>query len=93
MEQISTVLGYYALVWSPDSKKLVFSSDAQGFYDIATYDITRGTVSWLTEGIAEDLDPVYSPNGKLMIFVRPVARRASWIATSFASLPPTVKKS
>ena len=56
--------------WSPDSKKLVFSSDAQGFYDIATYDIARGTVSWLTEGVAEDLYPAYSPNGKNMVFVR-----------------------
>ena len=56
--------------WSPDSQKLIFSSDAQGFYDIAIHDLARGTISWLTEGIAEDLDPVYSPNGKLMIFVR-----------------------
>jgi dipeptidyl aminopeptidase/acylaminoacyl peptidase len=56
--------------WSPDSMKLVFSSDAQGFYDIATYDIARETVSWLTEGVAEDLFPAYSPNGKNMVFVR-----------------------
>jgi dipeptidyl aminopeptidase/acylaminoacyl peptidase len=56
--------------WSPDSKKLVFSSDAQGFYDIATYDIARGTLNWLTEGIAEDLYPDYSPNGRNLVFVR-----------------------
>jgi dipeptidyl aminopeptidase/acylaminoacyl peptidase len=56
--------------WSPDSQKLIFSSDAQGFFDIAIHDLARGTISWLTEGIAEDLDPVYSPNGKLIIFVR-----------------------
>jgi dipeptidyl aminopeptidase/acylaminoacyl peptidase len=56
--------------WSPDSRKLDFSSDAQGFYDIASYDIERGTVSWLTEGVAEDLHPAYSPHGKNLVFVR-----------------------
>ena len=56
--------------WSVDSQKLVFSSDARGFYDIATYDIERGTVTWLTEGIAEDIHPSYSPTGKELVFVR-----------------------
>ena len=56
--------------WSPDSKKLAFSSDAQGFYEIGAYDVERGTVGWLTEGIAEDLHPAYSPDGNHMIFVR-----------------------
>ncbi len=56
--------------WSSDSKKLAFSSDARGFYDIATYDVERGTITWLTEGIAEDIYPAYSPTGKHLIFVR-----------------------
>ena len=56
--------------WSPDSRKLVFSSDARGSYDIATYDIARGTISWLTEGVAEDISPAYSSNGNQIIFVR-----------------------
>ena len=56
--------------WAPDSRKVLFSSDAQGFYDIATYDLVRGTISWLTEGVAEDHSPAYSPNGKLMTFIR-----------------------
>jgi dipeptidyl aminopeptidase/acylaminoacyl peptidase len=56
--------------WSSDSQKLAFSSDARGFYDIATYDVERSTIIWLTEGIAEDIYPSYSPTGKHLVFVR-----------------------
>jgi dipeptidyl aminopeptidase/acylaminoacyl peptidase len=56
--------------WSPDGRKLILSTDTKGFYDIATYDVEHGTISWLTEGVAEDTHPAYSPDGKQLVFVR-----------------------
>lgn len=55
--------------WSPDSRQVAFSSDLQGKFEIGVYEITSGSISWLTDGAGEKEHPDWSEDGFLTYVV------------------------
>ena len=55
-----------AYLWSPDSKHLLFDSQGQLWY----YDLGTGTAVQLTSSADGTDDPKFSPDGKLLAYVR-----------------------
>jgi tricorn protease len=58
------------LNWSPDSRRLVYVSNRDGVPHLFLYDFTTNTETPLTRGPATDTTPRFSPDGKLIAFVR-----------------------
>ncbi len=54
--------------WSPDNKKMVFTGNRNGIYDIYTIDIDSGTENQLTNQSTLDDGPEYSPDGEYIFF-------------------------
>lgn len=66
----NTVAPESSVAWSPDSKKLVYSSERSGASEIFQYDFPTGTETQLTRGANDDISPAFSPDGKMIAFVR-----------------------
>ena len=58
------------ITWSPDSRKLVYSSDREGIGHLFMYDFGTGAEARLTNGSDADHSPRFSSDGKLLGFVR-----------------------
>ncbi|MFL6375808.1 MAG: peptidase S41, partial [Pyrinomonadaceae bacterium] len=58
------------LAWTSDSKKLVYGSERNGGLDLYEYDFATETETPITSGHQMDSSPVFSPDGKLLAFVR-----------------------
>lgn len=58
------------VVWSPDSRRLVYVSDRDGATHLFLYDFGTGAETQLTRGNASDDTPRYSPDGKMIAFER-----------------------
>jgi Tol biopolymer transport system component/C-terminal processing protease CtpA/Prc len=58
------------LVWTADSKHLVYVSDRDGPYHLYQYDFTANAETKLTDGAGGDTAPQWSNDGKLLSFVR-----------------------
>ena len=55
--------------FSPDGEKIVFSGASMaGYFNIYTYDLQSGLLHKLTHGYYDDRDPVWSSDGKWIIF-------------------------
>ena len=57
-----------SVCWSPDSRKIVFASDAKGGSDIGVFDLESRSIRWLTDGAHECYTPVWSPDGKTIAY-------------------------
>ncbi|MGB2751102.1 MAG: LpqB family beta-propeller domain-containing protein [Pyrinomonadaceae bacterium] len=66
----NTVAPESSVAWSPDSKKLVYTSERSGTSEIFQYDFVTETETQLTRGANDDISPTFSPDGKLIAFVR-----------------------
>jgi C-terminal processing protease CtpA/Prc/Tol biopolymer transport system component len=66
----NTVAGESQLNWSPDSRRILYVSDRDGTPHLFSYDFITSTESQLTSGASSDTTPRFSPDGKLIGFVR-----------------------
>ncbi len=55
--------------WSPDSRRLVFTSDVHGYNNIGIYELASSRITWLTEGEGEKQFPTWSPDGTRLAYV------------------------
>jgi len=54
--------------FSPDGKRIVFSSDRSGSLDLWSLDVATGALRRLTFDAADDWDPQWSPDGKHLLW-------------------------
>src|SRR6185295_4241748 len=60
----------YQLNWSPDSRRLVYVSERDGVSHLFLYDFTSNSETQLTRDAADDSTPRFSPDSKLLAFIR-----------------------
>ncbi len=60
----------FGVTWSPDSHRLVYASDREGVAHLFQYDFATTAETRLTSGAVADHSPRFSPDGKLVAFVR-----------------------
>ena len=57
------------IAWSPDGMKLAYTANAQGkSFAVHVIDVTTGAKHALTDGVRDDLQPRWSPDGTLLVF-------------------------
>ena len=65
-----TVAEEFGAAWSPDSRRLVYSSERDGTDHLFLYDFGTSSETQLTSGTQRDHSPRFSPDGKLIAFER-----------------------
>lgn len=87
------------VAWAPDSRRLVYASDRDGTPHLFLYDFNSNTETQLTRDTADDSTPRFSPDGKLLAFVRGAKelrvmdmadRKERVVVTAFFERPPIV---
>jgi Tol biopolymer transport system component len=54
--------------WSPDGKKIVFQNVERTKFDVRIADLSSREISWLTNDMVQDLNPVWSRSGKYIYY-------------------------
>jgi TolB protein len=54
--------------WSPDGSRIVFQNLERTKFDLRVLDLAGGRLSWLTNDLFQDLNPVWSPSGRFVFF-------------------------
>jgi dipeptidyl aminopeptidase/acylaminoacyl peptidase len=57
-------------VWSPDSRRIAFTSNRGDHSFIGIYDTADRTVTYLAPGVDRDSSPTWSPDGSRIAFIR-----------------------
>jgi tricorn protease len=60
----------YQVAWAPDSRRLVYVSDRDSVPHLFLYDFSTNSETQLTRDAADDSTPRFSPDGKLLAFIR-----------------------
>lgn len=60
--------------WSPDGKKMAFVSKRDGYSFIGIYTNKSTPLKWIDPSFASDVNPVWSPTGDSLVFIRQEAR-------------------
>jgi Tol biopolymer transport system component/DNA-binding winged helix-turn-helix (wHTH) protein len=55
-------------VWSPDGRRIAFSSNRDGKHEIYVMDADGSNVKRLTNNLADDVNPIWSPDGHKLLF-------------------------
>lgn len=91
----------YQINWSPDSRKLVYASDRDGVPHLFLYDFTNNTETQLTRAATDDSSPRFSPDGKLIAFIRdakdlcvvdPTSKQERTVASGYLERPPIMSE-
>ena len=56
--------------WAPDSRRLVYVSDRDGTQGLYLFDFATSQETRLTEAAAGDVTPIFSPDGRSVVFQR-----------------------
>ena len=59
-----------SVCWAPDGKSLVLSGNRYGGYDIYRVDLPSGDATRLTQDPLYEVNPVFTPDGKQIIYIR-----------------------
>jgi Tol biopolymer transport system component len=54
--------------YSPDGKRILFSSNRSGNLDLWTMDLSTGALRQVTDDSAQDWDPAFTPDGKQILW-------------------------
>lgn len=65
-------------VFSPDGKRIAFSSDRSGKWSLYTIDVSGGGVTQVTNSRTQDLHPSFSPDGGQIVYSSMGARSGQW---------------
>ena len=60
----------FQIVWAPDSRRLAYTSDREGAFNIYLYDFGTNAETPLTRSEGSNFSPAFSPDGKTLTFVR-----------------------
>jgi Tol biopolymer transport system component len=82
-----SLTGDYDPAWSPDGKKIVFTSLRNGRSQIFVYDLTNSLLTILSNSIFPDKQPVWQPSGLQIAFVREAPNGQVWIMDSDGKHP------
>jgi dipeptidyl aminopeptidase/acylaminoacyl peptidase len=62
--------------FAPDGRRIAFVSGRGTHAFIGTYDFETGALKWIAPGVDTDMEPVWSPDGTRLAFIRRPAARA-----------------
>lgn len=78
--------------WSPDASKIAFVSSRGDHSFIGVCEVTTKTIKYYDAGVDEDIDPVWSPDGKSLAFIRvPFSKDALIFGPERESLPWSIR--
>ncbi len=89
----------YQLAWAPDSRRLAYVSDRDGVPHLFLYDFNSNLETQLSRDGADDSTPRFSPDGKLLAFVRGAKelrvldmadKKERVVVTGFFERPPLI---
>lgn len=61
--------------WSPDGKRVAFVSSRGDHSFIGVYDTGAHRITWMTPGVDQDSEPVWSRDGRMLAFLRRPGRQ------------------
>lgn len=64
--------------WSPDSKTLAFSCQNGEWFNIGLFDVETQAVTWVTDSVGDDTQPVWARSGEIIGWVHSEGARASF---------------
>lgn len=78
-------------VFSPDGRKLAFTSDRWDHSFIGVYDLASRKITYLAPSVDRDTSPTWSPDGKKIAFIRRPGQTFAW-STAPANQPGAVRR-
>ncbi len=54
--------------WSPDGTRIVFQNQERTKLDLRVVTLAGGALSWLTDDLFQDINPVWAPSGRAVFF-------------------------
>lgn len=69
--------------WSPDGQKIAFVSEREDHNFIGVYDLQRHKITWMSPSVDRDSNPLWSADGKHVIFFRRPGAEFSDFPTRF----------
>jgi dipeptidyl aminopeptidase/acylaminoacyl peptidase len=55
--------------WSPDSRRVAFTSNIHGYFDVGLYDLATGQIAWVAAGEGDKELLTWSPDGRRLAYV------------------------